>query len=122
MQYYHDPKARETKQLAPGVRARTFWGDNIMLAAVEFDPGAQVPAHKHPHEQAGTVVSGEVEFIIDGETRLLRTGDIYFIPSNIEHSAKAGAHPAEVLDVFTPIRNDLKYNSGNPASESLRPS
>lgn len=108
MQYYHDPTAREIKQLAPGVRARTFWGENLMLAVVEFDPGAEVPSHKHPHEQAGTVLSGEVEFVIGGETRLLRAGDIYLIPSNIEHSAIAGPDPAEVLDVFNPVREDLK--------------
>jgi quercetin dioxygenase-like cupin family protein len=108
MQYYHDPTTREIRELAPGVRARTFWGENLMLAVVEFDPQAEVPAHKHPHEQAGTVLSGEVEFVINGEVRLLHAGDIYLIPSNIEHSAKAGPNPAEVLDVFNPVRNDLK--------------
>lgn len=108
MPYYHDPKNRQVKELAPGVRARTFWGENLMLAVVRFDPRAEVPAHKHPHEQAGTVLSGQVEFVIGEETRLLRAGDIYLIPSNIEHSAKAGPDPAEVLDVFNPVRNDLK--------------
>lgn len=108
MQYYHDTRSREIKELAPGVRARTFWGENLMLAMVTFDPEAEVPGHKHPHEQAGTVLSGEVQFVIGGETRLLRAGDIYLIPSNIEHSAKAGPGPAEVLDVFNPVREDLK--------------
>jgi quercetin dioxygenase-like cupin family protein len=108
MNYFNHPKTRDFKELAPGVRARTFWGDNLMLAVVAFDPNAVVPLHKHPHEQAGTVLSGEVEFTIEGETRLLRSGDIYLIPSNVEHGAKAGPSPAEVLDIFNPVREDLK--------------
>ena len=108
MNYFNNPKTRDFKELAPGVRARTFWGDNLMLAVVTFDPNAEVPVHKHPHEQAGTVLSGEVEFTIEGESRLLRGGDIYLIPSNVEHSAKAGPSPAEVLDIFNPVREDLK--------------
>lgn len=108
MNYFNNPITRDSKELAPGVRARTFWGDNLMLAVVAFDPRAEVPLHKHPHEQAGTVLSGEVEFTIAGETQLLRRGDIYLIPSNVEHSAKAGPGPAEVLDIFNPVREDLK--------------
>lgn len=109
MRYFNHPKSRDTKELAPGVLARTFWGQDLMLASVTFEPDAQVPSHKHPHEQAGTVVSGEVEFIIGGESRFLKAGDIYLIPSNVEHSAKAGPSPAQVLDIFTPVREDLKY-------------
>jgi quercetin dioxygenase-like cupin family protein len=109
MQYFNHPETRDTKELASGVLARTFWGQDLMLAAVTFEPNAQVPAHKHPHEQAGRVLSGEVEFIINGEKRRLKAGDIYLIPSNVEHSAKAGPSPAQVLDIFTPVREDLKY-------------
>lgn len=109
MQYFNYPPSRDTKELAQGVLARTFWGEDLMLAAITFEPNAQVPSHKHPHEQAGTVLSGEVEFIIDGERSLLKAGDIYLIPSNVEHSAKAGPSPAQVLDIFTPVREDLKY-------------
>lgn len=109
MKYYHDSDKRQTKELAPGVRARTFWGEALMLAVVTFDPNCAVPPHKHPHEQAGTVLSGEIEFVIAGETKLLHAGDVYLIPSQVEHSAKSGRDPAKVLDIFTPVREDLKY-------------
>ncbi len=108
MEYYPDTKAREIKELAPGVLARTFWGVNLMLALVTLDPDAEVLSHKHPHEQAGIVLSGEVGFVIAGETRILRAGDVYLIPSNVEHSAKAGSNRAEVIDIFSPVREDLK--------------
>jgi quercetin dioxygenase-like cupin family protein len=41
--------------------------------------------------------------------KTLRTGDIYLIPSDIEHSAKAGDGPVQVIDIFTPIRQDFIY-------------
>jgi len=106
---YPDSSERKIKELAPGVRARSFWGDNLMLVLVNFDPHTSVPAHCHPHEQAGLVLNGELEFVIAGERRFLRTGDIYFIPSDIEHSAKTGPLPAQVMDIFTPLRQDLCY-------------
>lgn len=109
MDYYHDPDQRQTKELAPGVQARTFWGEALMLAVVTFDPNSAVPPHQHPHEQAGMVLSGEIQFVIAGETKLLHAGDVYLIPGRVEHSAKSGKDPATVLDIFTPVREDLKY-------------
>ena len=107
--HFHDPKERPTKELAPGVLARTFWGDKMLLSVVDLDPGAEVPRHTHPHEQGGMVIEGEVEFEIAGDTRLLKPGDIYVIPGDVEHWAKAGASRVKVLDIFSPVREEFKY-------------
>lgn len=107
MVHFPDQKEKPTKELAPGVRARVFWGDDLMLMVADLDPHAEVPAHKHPHEQAGIVLEGELEFVVAGELRMLHAGDIYLIPSNSEHRAKTGEGPAKVLDIFTPLREDL---------------
>lgn len=106
---YQDPSERKMKELAPGVQARSFWGENLMLVLVDFDPNASVPSHHHSHEQAGLVLDGELEFIIGSEKRILKTGDIYFIPSDVEHSAKNGPFRAQIMDIFTPVRQDLCY-------------
>ena len=92
-----------------GVRARSFCGDSIMLVLVDLEPNSTIPTHHHPNEQAGMVLSGEIEFTIGGETKLLHKGDIYTIPSDVPHSVMVGANPVQVLDVFSPIREDLKY-------------
>ena len=107
--YYHDPQERQTKELAPGVRTRTFWGDNLLLSVVDLDPNSDVPNHTHPHEQGGMMLDGELEMGIAGETRLLKPGDVYIIPGNIEHWAKSGGSPARVLDIFSPVREEFKY-------------
>ncbi len=103
-----DVENRATKQLAPGVTAKTFWGDKMLVSLVEFEPNAVVPMHSHPHEQTGTVLEGEMSLTIAGETRLLRPGQLYVIPGGVQHAATAAAY-CKVLDVFSPVREEYKY-------------
>ena len=109
MSYFKDAVERESLELAPGARTRTFWGERMLLSLVEIDAHAEVPLHTHPHEQAGIVVEGELEMGIGGEVKLLRPGDLYLIPGNVEHYAKGGDQPAKALDVFSPVREEFKY-------------
>lgn len=104
-----DIESRATKELAPGVQARTFWQDEMLVAIVDLESHSEVPTHNHPHEQAGSVLSGELSLTIDGETRTLTQGDAYLIPGNVEHSATTGDMPARVIDVFSPVREEYKY-------------
>jgi quercetin dioxygenase-like cupin family protein len=109
MMYYHTTDNRPTIDISPGVHARSFWGDNLMLVIVDLEPNSSVPTHSHPHEQAGIVLKGEIEFTIADETKMLHPGDIYMIPGGIEHKVIVGAEPVQVLDVFTPVREELTY-------------
>ncbi len=106
--YFYSQDNKSAKQIFEGIQGRPFWGENIMLVVVDFESFAVLPSHSHYHEQAGIVLEGEVEFTIAEETRLLQQGDLYFIPSNIEHSVKVGSSPAKVIDVFHPVREDFK--------------
>jgi len=56
--YYHDPKQRKSKEIAPGVRIRTFWGERMTLSLAELDEGSVVPTHTHPQEQVGIALKG----------------------------------------------------------------
>ena len=106
---FHDVSAREYKSLLEGVRARTFWGEKMLMAVVDIEANSIIPTHNHPHEQVGIVLSGELDFDIDGEHRLLHQGDIYVIPSGVNHKVIASAQPAQVLDIFSPVREEYKY-------------
>jgi quercetin dioxygenase-like cupin family protein len=91
----------------PGI-AVPFPADVVQTAAVRSDDALVVfftflqdmilPTHAHG-AQWGTVVEGEIEFTIGGETRTCRPGDSYHIPPGVEHGAiiKAGTR---VIDVF----------------------
>ncbi len=107
--YFCDIENRAVKELVSGVNIRSFWGEQMQLIAVTIDPGAHVPTHKHPQEQSGTVLSGKVTFTIGDETRTLEPGDCYIIPGNVEHSATGGNVETRLVEMFSPIREDLKY-------------
>lgn len=109
MDYFKDAANRAAKELAPGARIRTFWGDNMLLSLVEIDANSEVPLHTHPHEQGGILVSGEMEMGIGGEVKTLKPGDMYLIPGNAPHYAKCGDTPALALDVFSPVREEFRY-------------
>lgn len=89
-----------------GVTIRTVHGEKLMLSYVHLEPHSIVAEHSHPHEQMGMVLEGTFELTIEGESRHLKKGDTYLIPSNIKHSAKAFDYPAIALDIFSPPRED----------------
>jgi len=46
---------------------------------------------------------------IGGEVRLLKPGDMYIIPGNVEHYAQGQDTKAVALDIFSPVREEFKY-------------
>ncbi len=93
-------------ELTPGAKARTPFGENVMLSYLELDEGSTIPTHAHPHEQAGMLLQGNLELTIGDETRLCKPGEMYIIPPDTPHTAKPVGGPATLLDVFSPVRED----------------
>ncbi|EGQ9295353.1 TPA: cupin domain-containing protein [Vibrio parahaemolyticus] len=80
--------------------------DNMMSVEVHFEEGAIGTMHSHPHEQLTYVLSGEFEFTIGDEKKVVKTGDTMYKEPNIEHGCvclKAGV----LIDTFTPMRKDF---------------
>jgi len=98
-----------SRELMPGIVARTFWGDQMLCAIVDLAANSNLPLHSHPHEQAGVVLQGELELTVAGETKLLVPGDTYLVPGNVEHSARTGNMPTRVMDIFSPVREEYKH-------------
>jgi quercetin dioxygenase-like cupin family protein len=109
MPYFYDASQRTTRENIPGVTLRTFWGDKMLLALIDLAPGAVIPPHSHPHEQAGTLVSGEMEMTVGGETRTVRVGDVYIVPGDVVHSVAVGPAGAQAVEVFAPAREEYKF-------------
>jgi quercetin dioxygenase-like cupin family protein len=80
----------------------------VMLSLVEFEPHAVVEDHSHPHEQMGFMLEGEAEFIVCGERKIVRAGEMWRIPGGVVHKVIAGDKPVKALDVFYPIRDDYR--------------
>jgi len=59
---------------------------NFATRRFVLEPGARIPAHRHPdieHEQY--VVSGEITLGLGDESELARAGDVVFIPAETVH-------------------------------------
>ena len=91
----------------PGAHSAMEHSEQISYGCVSLEEGVTVPVHSHPHEQWTYIVEGEMEFTLDGETRLLLPGMGAFIASNVLHGAVA-VTACKVIDVFTPVREDYK--------------
>jgi quercetin dioxygenase-like cupin family protein len=93
---------------APGVIVSIMTDhQQITLCEVLLDPGSVVPMHTHVHEQSGTLISGQMEFEIDGVTHDLRPGDAWMIPGGVPHEARA-IEKCVVIEAFSPPREDWR--------------
>jgi quercetin dioxygenase-like cupin family protein len=93
-------------QVWDGVVARRVQGEQLTLAVVELTANSVVPEHRHPNEQCGLVIEGEVRFRIDGEERVLGPGGTWRILGDVPHEVHTGPGGAVVIDVFAPARHD----------------
>ena len=108
MNRFWNPGNIAPKVLAPGVTAKIASGEKMMFSLVTLSPNAVVPTHSHPHEQMGMMVSGTMEFTIEGVTRVLSGNEMYLVHGGVPHAAKAGPGGAVALDAFSPPREEYK--------------
>jgi quercetin dioxygenase-like cupin family protein len=94
--------------LAAGVEGRPLFGSGAMLNLIEFEPGAVISPHNHPHEQLGIVLRGMLALVVDGVTQELGPMEAYTLPGGVEHAAHCGPEGATVIDIFAPVREDYR--------------
>lgn len=100
----HDPSQGLRRDLAPGLDARIFVGDRVMLSVVTVQPGAEGRMHSHPEEQWGVLLEGDGIRIQDGVEHPVRAGDFWRTPSHVPHMFRAGPAGARLIDIFSPPR------------------
>ena len=91
---------------AEGVELRSIHGERMTVGFFMIAQGSGIPEHAHPHEQIGTVLKGKMELAIAGEKRVVTAGGAYLIPPNATHSGLCVEGPVEVLEMFSPVRED----------------
>jgi quercetin dioxygenase-like cupin family protein len=106
MSSFDDLARMAPQSLFAGVVARVLHGERITFAVVELDPEATVPEHSHANEQLGMVLRGSMRLRIGEDERTLGPGETYSIASGTPHEAHGGPDGAEVIDVFSPPRED----------------
>ncbi|MGB5422209.1 MAG: cupin domain-containing protein [Desulfobacterales bacterium] len=95
-----------SRQLLEGIDITTLvHGDKTLMGQFKLAKGAVIPAHSHPHEQTGIMISGKLRFVVEGEIMDVETGDSWCLPGIVEHSAEA-LEDSVVIEVFSPVRED----------------
>ncbi len=83
------------------------FGGSLMAVEFRFEAGVKAPMHKHPHEQIGYVVEGELDFLMEGKDPVrLKKGDSYYVPSETMHGVIIYSKTT-LLDCFSPLRQDF---------------
>ena len=96
-----------TERVSEGIERQMVWGDRVMVCRLRIAPRTVTPVHSHPHEQITLVEQGPVEFTIDGQTRIVQTGDVLVFPSHIRHGATMLDEEVVLIDIFSPPREDF---------------
>ncbi|MDR6562483.1 MULTISPECIES: cupin domain-containing protein [unclassified Arcicella] len=95
------------EELGGGIKRKVMsYNDDIMLVKVAFEQGGVGAIHSHPHLQISYVSAGAFEITIGEDKKILKTGDVYFVPSDILHGAVC-LEAGELIDVFSPMRADF---------------
>ena len=93
---------------APGQRIFAAECEKTTITIMEFDAGVVTPEHSHPHEQVGYLIEGEAEYVIDGRSYPVRSGQMWRLPGGVPHQVKVGDRPMRVVEVFCPPREDFR--------------
>ncbi len=95
------------RELFPGYRARLVHSGRMTFSNVDVDAGASFAEHDHPHEQVIHLLEGEFEVTVDGESHVMRAGEVAVVPPHARHRGTAITR-CRILDAFAPARDDYK--------------
>ncbi len=93
----------EAKIPLEGIKAYLSQSESHQVIFMEFSRDVDLPEHAHA-AQAGFVLEGAIELIIDGKKAVYHKGDRYFIPAGVRHSGKIHAGYADITFFNEPNR------------------
>ncbi len=110
---------REYEEQTPGVSlADLAAGEQVSMKHWRIDPGATLPPHRHPNEQVGYLVSGELVAILEDREVTLQPGDSYVFPGEELHGAEnRGDEPAVGIGVLSPPRDSPDWAEGDTQAD-----
>ncbi len=102
-----ESSAVQWETVGDGVQRQILgYGPDLMMVCVKFNKGSIGPVHRHPHRQVTFVEQGSFEVFIGGEKKVLKKGDCFFVPADVDHGVVA-LEVGTLIDVFTPQREDF---------------
>lgn len=114
-------------ELAPGVKARLYWGKGNLVAWLTLAGGAVLPVETLPAERIMVVMKGEVSQRLDGRSVPMRAvprddpdgthgrtprNEFILLEKGAENGVQAGPAGAELVEVYWPPRADYLAKAG----------
>ena len=101
---------------APGSQSNTLvgkenGGENLTVVKAVIDPGAGLALHVHPnYEEAMLVLEGNIQAVLEDETRVLGPGDLLLAPAGIKHTiTNQSEKPARVLAIYPTTKPEREF-------------
>lgn len=93
--------AEETSFAANGIVSRTLLSTaTTRVVLFGFAEGQELTEHTSTQQAVIQILTGECEFSLDGQPRLLKAGDLLYMPPNLRHAVKA-TRPFSMLLTLT---------------------
>ena len=81
------------------------WNNRMMLVHHRMQAEWIGAKHSHSHEQLVYIIRGRLRVTVGENAFEVGAGGSFIVPGEVEHQASA-LEPSEVLDVFTPFREE----------------
>ena len=89
----------QLEEFRPGIMSTAETGESLIMVCMEISSGKEDTGHKHPFDQCGIVLEGQIEMFIGEERKRLNSNESYFIPSGEHHGWKTFENPVRLLDI-----------------------
>ncbi len=114
-------------EIAPGVRAKMYWGKSALVAWVTLAPGAEMASETLPSERLMVVLKGSVDQLLNGSPQTMRAlareapdgthgrtpkNEFVYLEKGARNGLKAGMEGAEIVEVYCPARPDYLKKAG----------
>lgn len=85
---------------------RSDGAPNFAVRQFEIEPGGHTPRHSHDYEHEVYVVAGAGAFLLDGERRPIKPGDVIYVPAHREHQFQADQSEGLRFLCMTPLSGE----------------
>ena len=87
------------EEFRPGMMSKAEIGESLVMVCMQIAPRKEDNGHKHPFDQCGIVLEGEIEMWIGEERKRLKSNESYFVPTGENHGWKTFGKPVRLLDI-----------------------
>lgn len=84
------------------------YGANVSCFVVTSSPGNGADKHRHPYEEIFVILGGDIEVIVDGELRMIGSGNIFVTPPNTWHEFKNRSSQNALMINIHPVPNIIQ--------------